>query len=191
MSTVAPEVGDPALVLAISSDDQLALAQAYGRHAPAVHGLARRLLGDANLAEEVVQEVFLRLWNNPEKYDPHRGSLRAYLLSQCHGRSIDLLRAETARRRREARDAVRSVGPGYDLEREVVDLTVAEDVNGVMARLAENERRAIELAYLGGHTYREVAVLLGEPEGTVKSRIRAGLRKMRDQLHEVGVVEAA
>jgi RNA polymerase sigma-70 factor, ECF subfamily len=192
MSTVAPEdVADPALVLAISSDDELALAQAYGRHAPAVHGLARRLLGDANLAEEVVQEVFLRLWNNPEKYDPHRGSLRSYLLSQCHGRSIDLLRAETARRRREARDAVRAVRPGYDLEREVVDLTVAEDLNGVMSRLADNERRAIELAYLGGHTYREVAVLLGEPEGTVKSRIRAGLRKMRDQLHEAGFVEAA
>jgi RNA polymerase sigma-70 factor, ECF subfamily len=185
------EASDTVLVLAVSRYEELALAEAYRRHAGAVHGLARRLLSDDTLAEEVVQEVFLRLWNQPEKFDPERGSLRAYLLAQCHGRSVDLLRAESSRRRREERDALRTAEAGYDLEREVVDLTVAERVNGAIAELADNERRAIELAYLGGHTYREVASLLGEPEGTVKSRIRSGLRKMRDQLIEVGVGGAA
>lgn len=181
------DASDAALVIAISRYEQRALAEAYRRHAGAVFGLAKRLLGNVTLAEEIVQEVFLRLWNTPEKFDPARGSLRSYLLAQCHGRAVDLLRAETARRQREERDAQRTAEAGYDLEHEVLDLTVAERVRSAMARLHVNERRAIELAYLGGHTYREVAAILGEPEGTVKSRIRAGLKKMRTDLVDAGV----
>src|SRR5258707_11929589 len=92
-------VSDATLVVAISRYQQDALAEAYRRHAGAVYGLARRLLYDVALAEEIVQEVFLRLWNSPDKFDPGRGSLRSYLLAQCHGRSVDLLRSETSRRR--------------------------------------------------------------------------------------------
>jgi RNA polymerase sigma-70 factor (ECF subfamily) len=183
------DVSDAVLVIAISRYDQQALAEAYRRHAGAVFALAQRLLRERAMAEEIVQEVFLRLWNRPEAFDPSRGSLRSYLLAQCHGRAIDLLRSETSRRQREEKDARRTAEAGYDVEHEVVDLAVAERVRGALDDLQVNERRAIELAYLGGHTYREVAELLDEPEGTVKSRIRSGLKKLRVSLHEAGVGE--
>jgi RNA polymerase sigma-70 factor, ECF subfamily len=178
---------DTALIVAIGRYQQPALAEVYRRHAGAVFGLARRLLMDATLAEEVVQEVFLRLWDHADRFDPERGSLRSYLLAQTHGRAIDLLRAESSRRDREAKDARRTAERGYDLEHEVMDLAMAERVRDAMAGLVESERKAIELAYLGGYTYREVAGLLGEPEGTVKSRIRSGLKKMRRDLIDIGV----
>src|SRR3954454_13373065 len=181
------DASDAVLVIGISRYQEQALAEAYRRHAGAVFGLARRLLGNPTMSEEIVQEVFLRLWNQPEKFDPDRGALRSYLLAQPHGRAVDLLRSEASRRGREERDARRTAEAGYDLELEVVDLTVAERVKDAMGSLTDTERRAIELAYLGGHTYREVAVLLGEPEGTVKSRIRSGLKKMRIDLVDAGV----
>jgi RNA polymerase sigma-70 factor (ECF subfamily) len=181
------EVSDAGLVVAISRYHQDALAEAYRRHAGAVFGLARRLLQDAALAEEIVQEVFLRLWNDPHKFDPGRGSLRSYLLAQCHGRSVDLLRSETSRRRREENDLRRTAEGGYDLEREVWDLTLADHVRDALDTLPEAEREAIRLAYLGGHTYREVAAMLGEPEGTTKSRIRSGLKRLRVEFAAAGV----
>jgi RNA polymerase sigma-70 factor (ECF subfamily) len=181
------QASDAAVVVAIGRWRQDALAEAYRRHAGAVFALARRLLVDQGMAEEVVQEVFLRLWNQPDKFDPERGTLRAFLLAQTHGRAVDLLRSETSRRRREERDARQTAEAGYDIEHEVMDLSVADQVKEVMAVLPVDERRAIELAYFGGHTYRQVAVMLEQPEGTVKSRIRSGLRRMRDQLVEAGV----
>jgi RNA polymerase sigma-70 factor (ECF subfamily) len=178
---------DAALVVAIGRWRQDALAEAYRRHAGAVYALARRLLSDHTLAEEVVQEVFLRIWDAPEKFDPERGSLRSYLLAQCHGRAVDLIRSEESRRNRELKDHRQRAEAGYDIEHEVWDLTVAEHVRDAIAGLPAEERRAIELAYLGGHSYREVAVLLDQPEGTVKSRIRVGLRRMRNVLADAGV----
>jgi RNA polymerase sigma-70 factor (ECF subfamily) len=152
-----------------------------------VYGLAQRVLGDRTAAEEVVQEVFLRLWNAPDRYDPERGSMRAFLLAQAHGRAVDQLRSDSSRRRREQRDAARSAAGGYDLEHEVMDLTVAEHLKEAVSALPADERRAIELAYFGGHTYREVAVLLDQPEGTVKSRIRSGLIRLRAGLADTGL----
>jgi RNA polymerase sigma-70 factor (ECF subfamily) len=178
---------DAALVVAIGRWREEALAEVYRRHAGAAYALARRLLNDNQLAEEVLQEVFLRLWNTPERFDPARGSLRAYLLAQTHGRAVDLLRSETARRRREEREAREAPAFGDDIERQVIDLTVSEKVKEVVAGLPTDERRAIELAYFGGHTYRQVAVMLETPEGTVKSRIRSGLRRLRTDLAEAGV----
>jgi len=181
------DASDAALVVAIGRWRQDALAEAYRRHAGAAFALARRLLGDRDLAEEVLQEVFIRLWNAPDRFDPDRGSLRSYLLAQTHGRAVDLLRSETSRRRREEREARETAEHGIDIEREVIDLSVADKVKEVVAELPADERRAIELAYFGGHTYRQVAVLLEQPEGTVKSRIRSGLRRMRQGLVDAGV----
>jgi len=180
------DASDSALVVALGRWREDALAEAFRRHAGAVYGLARRVLGDAASAEEVVQEVFLRLWSKPDSYDPERGSLRAYLLAQSHGRAVDLLRSDSSRRRREERDAARSAEAGYDIEREVGDLAVSEHIQSVVQDLPEEERRAIELAYFGGHTYREVAALLAQPEGTVKSRIRSGLKRMRPRMVDAG-----
>lgn len=180
-------MSDAALVLAIARYHQEALAEAYRRHAGAVFGLARRLLGDQALAEEIVQEVFLRLWNDPDRFDPLRGSLRSYLLAHTHGRAVDALRSEGSRRAREERDARRTAEGGYDVEHEVWDLATADQVRRSMRRLPDGERVAIEMAYFGGYTYREVAGRLGEPEGTIKSRIRSGLKRLRSELAIAGI----
>ena len=162
------EVSDAALVMRVSRYQQDALAEAYRRHAGAVYGLSRRLLSDSAMAEEIVQEVFLRLWNEPEKFDPGQARCATDLLAQCHGRSVDRLRAESSRRQREKRDARRTAEAGYDLEHEVWDLEVVSVVKDAMVKLPSEERAAIELAYFGGKTYREVATVSDQPEGTVK-----------------------
>jgi RNA polymerase sigma-70 factor (ECF subfamily) len=173
--------------MAIARWDQEALAEVYRRNAGPVFGLARRVLGDAAIAEEAVQEVFLRLWHDPGRFDPERGSLRTFLLAQVHSRAVDMLRSDTARRQREIRD-VRSTASGkYDVEHEFLDIAVAEGVREAMGVLQPGERSAIELAYFGGHTYKEVAVILGEPEGTIKSRIRSGMRRMQASLAAKGL----
>jgi RNA polymerase sigma-70 factor (ECF subfamily) len=183
------DADDAQLVRAVTAGDDQALATIYQRHADTCFALARRVLNDRTLAEEIVQELFVRLWRDPARFDPARGSLRSFLLAQVHGRSVDLLRAEVARRGREERDAVRAPATSDDLERAVLDLTEAEAVRNALADLSEGERTAIELAYFGGHTYREVASLLEQPEGTVKSRIRSGLLRLRTALVETGILE--
>jgi RNA polymerase sigma-70 factor (ECF subfamily) len=181
---------DAQLVVGIGRFRDDALAEAYRRHGGAVFGLARRVCGDAAGAEDVVQEVFLRLWKQPDRFDPARGSLRTYLLAQTHGRAVDTVRSEVSRRQREGRDARSTANAGYDIEHEVWDLAVADQVTQALGALSDDERAAIELAYFEGHSYREVAVLLCQPEGTVKSRIRSGLRRMKGLLTESGVKES-
>lgn len=181
------DLGDPQVVVLIGRYDERALAETYRRHGRAVYGLARRVLVDPAEAEDVTQEVFLHLWRNPARFDPARGALRTYLLTQAHARAVDVVRSRTARVRRETDDARKTANASYDIEREVWDLALAERVAEALETLPAEERAAIDLAYFGGHTYREVARMLAAPEGTVKSRIRNGLRKMRSTLVEGGV----
>lgn len=182
---------DANLVIAVSRWDEAALAEIYRRHAGAVFGLARRVLLSAQVSEEVVQEIFLRLWSAPERFDPERGSLRSFLLTQTHARAVDLLRSDSSRRLREEREARQTAEAGYDIEHEIWDLTVAQQLREVLAKLPNGEREAIELAYFQGYTYREVATMLAEPEGTVKGRIRSGLRRMHGALVASGAVSRA
>jgi RNA polymerase sigma-70 factor (ECF subfamily) len=179
---------DQELADLIQGQSAQALSEVYRRHSGPVFGLALGLVRDRALAEDVTQEVFLRLWNRPGVYDPERGSMRSFLLSHTHGRSIDLIRAEGARRTREDREARLVPTGGQTLEEEVMDLAMAEKIREALQTLSDNERNVIELAYFGGYTYREVAEILEQPEGTVKSRIRAGLKRLHGCLAGAGLV---
>jgi len=183
------EVSDAQLVTSIGRYSEVALAEAYRRHGGAVFGLARRVLNNTAEAEDVTQEVFVRLWNQPEKFDPARGSLRSFLLAQSHARAVDVIRSQNARRARESKDAAKTARGEYDMQNEAWDMSLAHHVTEALASLPEDERRAIELAYFEGRTYVQVAQILNQPEGTVKSRIRNGMRRMRRSLLEAGVNE--
>jgi RNA polymerase sigma-70 factor (ECF subfamily) len=177
------------LVTAAVGGDADALETIYRTHGGAVHSMARRLLRNEALADEVTQDVFVRLWQRGDRFDPGRGTLRAYLLRDTHGRAVDLLRAEQARRTREEKDAQRSsdVDPGP--EQEVWATVRSESVRAALETLPEREREAIVLAYYKGLAYKQVAEVLGEPEGTIKSRIRLGLRRLQGPLAQQGLTE--
>jgi RNA polymerase sigma-70 factor (ECF subfamily) len=187
MDPLNHELDDARLILAVSRGDQDALAECYRRHGDAVFGLTRRVLADGAMAEEVTQEVFLRLWDEPERFDAQRGALRSFLLRQAHSRAVERVRSEEARRRREDRVDREAVVPAADVEQQAMDGLSSTAVAEALATLADGEREAIVLAYFGGHSYREVAIRLDLPEGTVKSRIRLGLAKLADRLEASGL----
>jgi RNA polymerase sigma-70 factor (ECF subfamily) len=180
------QTSDAELAQAMAGGSQEALAEAYRRHSGALRAIARRAGAGADLAEEAVQDVFLALWVTPERFDPSRGSLRSYLQVQAYRRAIDIGRSEASRHRRERQYAQRKRYVSDDVERQVIDTAMARQVRAAMADLHPRERQALELAFLGGHSYRQVATLLGQPEGTVKNRIRAGLRRLRTLLPQAG-----
>ena len=181
------ERSDAQLVTTIARHSEAALAEVYRRHGGAVYGLAKRVLNNSAEAEDVVQVVFLHLWNNPDRFDPTRGPLRSFLLAQAHGRAVDVVRSLNARQRREVKDAQRTTTTSYDLDHEVWDLALKDHVSNALEELPREERRAIELAYFKGLTYVEVAQSLGQPEGTIKSRIRNGMQRMRVALIQAGI----
>lgn len=182
-------LSDTRLVVGIARQQQGALAEAHRRYGGAVVALAQWVLNNPALAEDVAQEIFVGLWRNPTAFDPDRGSLRAYLLAQTHGRSVDLVRAEESRRSREARSARLTPRETGDVEREAWLLLAGARTRAALDALSEGERSAIELAYFGGLTYRQVAAHLEEPEGTVKARIRSGLIRLRSALRAEGIEE--
>ena len=185
-SVLMTALTDEALAGAVAGGDHEALEAVYARHGSAVFGLARRILRSAPLAEEVSQEVFVRYWRDPRRYDPQRAPLRAFLLRDAHGRAVDLLRAETARRAREEREQSLASDEAPGPEHEVWEAVRSAQVRTALEALPAPEKEAIVLAFYAGLSYQEVARRLGEPEGTVKSRIRRGLERLRGPLLQQG-----
>jgi RNA polymerase sigma-70 factor, ECF subfamily len=180
---------DPVLVVAVGRWYEPALGEIFRRHGAAVHALAGRLLRSAAAADDITQEVFLRLWQAPERFDPSRGSLRSLLLITTHGRAIDQLREQAARAAREERSGRQWADEPIDVERLVADLLQDGQVRRAVDALPERSRQPIVLAYFQGHSYKEVSVLLGESEGTIKGRIRSGLAHLRQVLEQQLAVE--
>jgi RNA polymerase sigma-70 factor (ECF subfamily) len=166
--------------------DEGALADLYDQFGSFVYGLAARVIGDRRAAEDVSQDVFLYVWEHPQTFEPERGRMRTFLGTLAHRRAVDYVRREEARRRRGERDAAMQVSVP-DVDEMAMALVAAERVRAEVERLPVEQREAIELAYFGGRTYRQVADELGIPEGTAKSRLRLGLRRIADALESNGI----
>ena len=154
-----------------------ALAEAYRRYAGLVFGVCRRVLHDESLAEDVTQEVFVFLWQYPNRFDPSRGSLRAWLGLLAHHRSVDQIRTTARRTRREAQSDPNDRACN-DVELDATALWLSDRVRDALDKLPSDQKEAIVLAYFGDRSYRQVAVELDIPEGTVKSRVRLALRRL-------------
>jgi RNA polymerase sigma-70 factor (ECF subfamily) len=152
---------------------------AYAAHGGELYGFALRSLGDPGLAEEAVQETFLRAWRAGDRFDPELGSLRTWLFAIVRNVVIDLGRARAAR----PRPGYRDVEPAHDPLEEAL---LAWQVEEALRRIGEDHRRVLIETYFRGRPYAEVAVELGVPEGTVKSRVYYGLRALRNALEEIG-----
>jgi RNA polymerase sigma factor (sigma-70 family) len=169
----------------VVAGDDTALHEVYDQYASFVYGLAVRVIGDTRAAEDVSQDVFVSFWERPAGFDPARGSLRTWLGTLTHRRAVDHVRREEARRRRTERAARRTVA-APDVEEMATALLTAERVRAALDLLPPDQRRAIQLAYFGGKTYRQVAETLGIPEGTAKSRLRLALRRIAAALEAEG-----
>lgn len=176
------ERSDADLVSGVETRNQADLKAIYDRFGGAVYSVALKVLRNPDLAEDVVQETFVTFWTSPEKFDAARGSLKTFLLTIAHRRAVDIVRSEEARARRE----LIPPDPDYtSVEEEILARATSDRVHQALTDLDENERKAITMAYFGGLTYVEVADRLGAPEGTVKSRIRNGMRKLAVDLEGV------
>jgi len=162
--------------------DEAGLADVYDAMADNVYGLVRRVVRAPALAEEVTQEVFVEVWRLAPRFDPDRGSVRAWVTTIAHRRAVDAVRSTQSARDREQRDVDLRPTDHDTVVEGVLDTIDRERVLRALERLPAPQREAIELAYYGGHTYREVAALLDCPEGTVKTRIRDGLIHLRDEM---------
>ena len=169
--------------------DRAAFTELCRRHRHHVHALAWRLTGDEESARDVVQDVFLRLWEAPQRYRPERGELRRYLLRDCHGRAVDSVRAEVRTRLRGTSWAGRQPSESASAEDVALDAVRDSRLRELLAALPVRQRQALLLAFVHELPYRTVAAALDLPEGTVKSRIRAGLRALQESL-AAGTVDA-
>jgi RNA polymerase sigma-70 factor (ECF subfamily) len=170
------------LLLRAGRGDQSAFAELFDELSPMVHGVVLKVVRDPAQAEEVTQEVFVELWRLAARFDGTKGSARSWAATLAHRRAIDRVRSEQASRDRQTRDASHA-SRDHDVVVAEVETSIDQArVRRALAQLSDLQREAVELAYFGGHTYREVAVLLGVAEGTVKSRIRDGMIRLRDEL---------
>lgn len=172
------------LLAAVAKGDQPAFAQLYDRVGGQVYGLVRRVLRDPSQSEEITQEVLLEVWKTASRFDRSRGTPQSWIMTMAHRRAIDRVRSEQAGRDRTNKVGIRDAASApYDEVAEEVEVRLEhQQVRQAMAQLTDLQREAVELAYYGGYTYREVADLLDAPLGTVKTRMRDGLIRLRDTL---------
>ncbi|WP_100365199.1 sigma-70 family RNA polymerase sigma factor [Diaminobutyricimonas aerilata] len=172
-----------ALLARVAEGDQQAFAELYDRIAPRVLGLVTRLLRDRAQSEEVTQEIFLEVWQNATRYDAGKGGAVTWILTMAHRRAVDRVRSSQAGRDRDTRIGIRDWSPDYDSVSESVEVTMeSERVKKAMSRLTELQRQAITLAYYGGYSHSEVASILSVPIGTIKTRLRDGMIRLRDEM---------
>ena len=164
--------------------DQAVFAELYDRLAPLVFGVVVKVVRDPAQSEEVAQEVFVELWRLAARFDGSKGAVRTWAATLAHRRAIDRVRSEQAARDRNQRDFSSAVADHDDVAGQVESSLDRARVRRALERLPPLQRESLELAYYGGHTYREVAVLLGVAEGTVKTRIRDAMIRLRDELGE-------
>ena len=161
----------------VARQDRAAFSELYDQLSPLVYGLALRTTKAPALAEEVTQEVFLQVWRQADRFDPSRGSAKSWVATLAHRRAVDTVRRSQAAIDRE--DALPKDPSPPDVSEEIIELDERARVREAVGRLTELQRQVIEMAYFGGLTYREVAEKLDAPLGTVKTRMRDGLMRMR------------
>ncbi|MGK5171267.1 sigma-70 family RNA polymerase sigma factor [Geodermatophilus sp. CPCC 205761] len=170
----------------IRAGDRAAVDDLYQRFRRPAFGLARRILADDALAEDVLQEVFLAVWRNPAAFDGSRATVAAWLMAMVHHKAVDAVRREESQRRRRGlvEDDLLLTAPTRvdDVEDQALDRVVSDRVRSALGSLPSSQRQALVLAYYGGYTQREVAALTDVPLGTVKTRMLAGMRRLRAAL---------
>ena len=178
------EKDDRALVALVRSADADALEALYARYGRSCYSLARRILTDEQLAQDVVQEVFLALWRDASRFDASRGGFSTWLLSMTHHKAVDSVRREeNLRKRRTSADLLDSrEADGPRVDEAVWSLVRRERVREALKTLPAPQREALTLAYFGGYTQREIAGLTATPLGTVKTRMLAGMKRMKESL---------
>ena len=185
---VAEDASDPVdhvgeLLQRIAGGDEAAFARLYDLLSPRVFGLILRVLVDRAQSEEVLQEVFLEVWRSASRFAPNRGQGRTWVLTIAHRRAVDRVRASQASSDRDVRVGFRDLDVAHDGVAEQVELRVeAERVTAALRTLPEAQREALTLAYYGGYSQSEIAALLGAPLGTIKTRMRDGLSRLRVEM---------
>ena len=174
----------------LAAGDLGALELLYDRYGSLAYSISMRVLGDPGKAEDVVQDVFLKLWTRAESFDAGRGSLRTWLLTAVRNRSIDYLRGRAAHERfeKEIPEHVVATGPGSDPWREVSLSIEREAVREAVDSLPSEQKQAVELAYFGGYSHPEIAEMIRVPLSTVKGRMRLGMEKLHSYLQGRGFV---
>ncbi len=163
--------------------DEGAFVRIYDELGALVYGIVLKVVRDPSQSEEVAQEVFTEVWRQAPRYESSRGTVKGWVATIAHRRAVDRVRSEQSARNREDKDAVqRHVDLTGGVEDLVGDELERQRVRVALQALTDVQRKAVELAYYGGYTYREVAIMLNEPEGTIKTRIRDGLIRLRDEI---------
>jgi RNA polymerase sigma-70 factor, ECF subfamily len=171
------------LLRAVAAGDQRAFEMLYDRVAGSVLGVVGRVVRDPAQTEEVAQEVLVEVWRTAARFDPAQGTATTWVLTMAHRRAVDRVRSTQAASERDARAAALQRSPEYDEVSESVESSLErEQVRKALESLTDLQRQAVELAYYGGYTQAEVAQILAVPLGTVKTRMRDGLIRLRDAL---------